>query len=148
MSDKNPDGGNGPGVYDTAKDAIASAAEKVRAAAPDTYDAGARAARYVGETASEHPTSILAGAVGLAFLGWLLAKSLDTRPSWQKQARSWQERSSEMTDRARSAAPDVSRAADETGEYVSQTVREYPMSGLLVAAAVGGILTYLLQPRP
>ena len=148
MSETNPDGGNGQGAYNTAKDAIASAAEKVREAAPETYDAGARAARYVGETASEHPASILAGLVGLAFFGWLLTKSRDSRPNWQRQARGWQERASEMTGRARSAAPDVSRAADQASEYVSQTVREYPISGLLVAAAVGGILTYLLQPRP
>ena len=55
MSDRMSGGESGEGVYDAAKEAIGSAAEQVKAAAPGTYDAGARAARYVGETASEHP---------------------------------------------------------------------------------------------
>jgi len=149
MSDTTTNGRNGQekGVYGAATDAIGSAAEKVRAAAPDTYDAGAKAARYVGETAFEHPVPVLAGAAALAFFGWLLTKSSDNRPSWQKQARSWNERGHNVNERVRSAAPDVSRAADQAGEYVYETVREYPVSGLLVAAAAGSILTYLLQSR-
>ena len=55
MSDRMSGGESGEGVYGAAKEAIGSAAEQVRAAAPGAYDAGARAARYVGETASEHP---------------------------------------------------------------------------------------------
>ena len=81
MSDTTTNGRNGQekGVYGAATDAIGSVAEKVRAAAPDTYDAGAKAARYVGETAFEHPVPVLAGAAALAFVGWLLTKSSDNR---------------------------------------------------------------------
>ena len=149
MSDTTTDGRNGQekGVYGAATDAIGSAAEKVRAAAPDTYDAGVKAARYVGETAFEHPLPVLAGAAALACFGWLLAKSSDNRPSWQKQARSWNERGHNMNERVRSAAPDVSRAADQAGDMCTGLCAEYPVSGLLVAAAAGSILTYLLQSR-
>ena len=45
MSDRMSGGESGEGVYGAAKEAIGSAAEQVRAAAPGTYDAGARAAR-------------------------------------------------------------------------------------------------------
>jgi hypothetical protein len=50
MSDRMSGGESGEGVYGAAKEAIGAAAEQVRAAAPDTYDAGARAARYVGDS--------------------------------------------------------------------------------------------------
>jgi hypothetical protein len=65
MSDRMSGGGSGEGIYGTAKEAIGAAAEQVREASPGTYDAGARAARYVGETASEHP--FLVGTAVLAF---------------------------------------------------------------------------------
>jgi ElaB/YqjD/DUF883 family membrane-anchored ribosome-binding protein len=52
-----------------------------------------------------------------------------------------------MSDRARSAAPDLSKAARNAGEYVSETARDNPISGLLIAAAMGGALGYLLQNR-
>lgn len=149
MSGTFPNDGNGQeqGIYGAAKDAIGSAAEKLRAGAPETYDAGVKAARYVGETASEHPVSVLAGAAVVAFFGWLLTTGHDNRPSWQKQAGNWQKRGYELNDRARSAMPDLSKAADQAGEYVYQTAREYPISGLLIAAAVGSALTYLIQGR-
>jgi ElaB/YqjD/DUF883 family membrane-anchored ribosome-binding protein len=151
MSDKmSGDDTNGEGVFSAAKEAIGSAAEKVRATAPGTYDAGAKAARYVGETASQHPFPVLLGTAAVAFLsGWLIATtSTDDRRGWQKEARNWRDRGYEMSNRARSAAPGVSKAADNAGEYVSQTVRENPLSGLLIAAAVGGVLSYLFQNRP
>lgn len=149
MSDETS-GDTGEGVLHAAKEAIGSAAEKVRAAAPGTYDAGAKAARYVGETASQHPFPILLGTAVVAFLGgWLSATAnTDDRRGWQKEARNWRGRGSEMRDRVRSAVPGVSKAADDAGEYVSQTVRENPLSGLLIAAAVGGVLSYLFQSRP
>jgi ElaB/YqjD/DUF883 family membrane-anchored ribosome-binding protein len=53
-----------------------------------------------------------------------------------------------MSDRVLSAAPGVSKAADEAVEYVYQTVRENPISWLLIAAVVGGVLAYLFQNRP
>jgi len=148
MSDNRASGGNGQGVYGAAKEAIESAAEQVRAAAPGTYEASAKAARYVGDTASEHPFPLLAGAIAIAFFsGWLLPKGGDSRRDWQKQARNWQERGYEMRDRVRAAVPDVSNAADEAGEYLSQGVRENPIAGLLIAAAVGVFLSLLFRSR-
>src|SRR5205823_10963833 len=91
MSDRTSGGESGEGVYGAAKEAIGSAAEQVRAAAPGTYDAGARAARYVGETASEHP--FLVGTAVIAFLGGILSatvgRSSNRRGDWQEQARNW-----------------------------------------------------------
>jgi ElaB/YqjD/DUF883 family membrane-anchored ribosome-binding protein len=145
MSDETS-GDTGEGVLHAAKEAIGSAAEKVRAAAPGTYDAGAKAARYVGETASEHP--YLVGIAVIAFLGGVLSATVsrdNRRRDWQEQARNWRDRGYE---RVRSATPAVSQAADDAGAYVSQTVRENPISGLLIAAAVGGVLSYLFQNRP
>jgi ElaB/YqjD/DUF883 family membrane-anchored ribosome-binding protein len=149
MSDKTSGGGNGEGIYGAAKEAIGSAAEQVRATAPGAYDAGAKAARYVGETASEHPFFLGATAV-IAFLGGLLSATVNRdnrRRDLQEQARNWRDRGYEISDRVRSAAPDVSKAAGDAGKYVSQSVRENPVSGLLIAAAVGGVLGYLLQNR-
>ena len=149
MSDKTSGGGNGEGIYRAAKEAIGSAAEQVRATAPGTYDAGANAARYIGETASEHP--FLVGTAVIAFLAGLLSATVNRnnrRRDWQEQARDWRDRGYEMGERVRSAAPDASKAAGDAGEYVSQTVRENPISGLLIAAVVGGVLTYLFRARP
>jgi ElaB/YqjD/DUF883 family membrane-anchored ribosome-binding protein len=149
MSDNMSGDTNGEGVFSAAKEAIGSAAETVRATAPGTYDAGAKAARYVGETASQHPFPVLVGTAAVAFLsGWLSATATGDRRGWQKETRNWRQRGYEMSDRVRSAAPGVSKAADNAGEYVSQTVRENPLSGLLIAAAVGGVLSYLFQNRP
>ena len=149
MSEKMSGGENGEGIYSATKEAIGSAAEQVRATAPGTYDAGVKAARYIGETASEHPFFLVGTAV-IAFLGGLLSATVnrdDRRRDWQEQARNWRDRGYEMSDRVRSAAPDVSKAAGDAGEYVSRSVRENPVSGLLIAAAVGGVLGYLLQNR-
>jgi ElaB/YqjD/DUF883 family membrane-anchored ribosome-binding protein len=149
MSDKVPGERNEESLLGSAKEALGSAAEQVRAAAPGTYDAGVRAARYVGETASEHP--FLVGIAVIAFLGGLLSATVNRdsrRRGWQEEARNWRDRGQEMSDRVRSAAPDISKAADDAGEYLSQTVRENPISGLLVAAVVGGVLSYLIQRRP
>ena len=148
MSDEKSGGGNGEGMYSAAKEAVGSAAEQVRATAPETYDAGAKAARYVGETASEHP--FLVGTAVIAFLGGLLSATVNRsnrRGDWQEQARNWRDRAYEMSERVRSAAPDVSEVAGDAGKYVSQSMRENSMSGLLIAAAVGGVLGYLLHNR-
>ena len=146
MSNQTSSGGSQEGLYNTAKEAVGSAAEQVRAAAPGAYDAGAQAARYVGETAAEHP--FLVGTAVIAFLGGLLSATASRRSrhdGWQEQARNWRDRGYEMSDRARSAAPDISKAASDAGKYVSQSVGESSTSGLLIAAAVGGILGYLLH---
>jgi ElaB/YqjD/DUF883 family membrane-anchored ribosome-binding protein len=148
MSGRMSGGESGEGVYGAAKEAFGSAAEQVRAAAPGTYDAGARAARYVGETASEHP--FLVGTAVIAFLGGLLSATVSRshhRSDWQEQASNWRDRGYQMNDRLQSAAPDVSKVAGDAGKYVSQAMSENSVSGLLIAAAVGGVLGYLLHSR-
>jgi len=47
----------------------------------------------------------------------------------------------------RSAAPTVSQAATDAGEYVAQNVRENPLTGVLIAGSVFGLLGYLLGNR-
>ena len=81
------------GVFGAAEEAAGSAAEQVRSTAPGSHDAGAKAARYVRETASEHP--LLVGTAVIAFLGGLLsatATGSGNRRRWQKHARDWRER--------------------------------------------------------
>jgi ElaB/YqjD/DUF883 family membrane-anchored ribosome-binding protein len=130
----------------SAKDAAASAAEKVRESAPGSYDASVRTARYIGETASEHPAFVLIGTAALAFVGGLLTGRGDSRAGRQEQS-NWRKRGHEMSDRVRSAAPGVSDAATNAGEYVAHNVRKNPISGLLIAAAAAGVIGYLLQNR-
>jgi hypothetical protein len=103
----------------------------------------------VGETASEHP--FLVGTAVIAFLGGILSptvsRSSHRRSDWQEQERNWRDRGYHMSDRLLSAAPDVSKVAGDAGRYVSQAMSENSVSGLLIAAAVGGVLGYLLHSR-
>jgi hypothetical protein len=99
---------------------------------PDPTTPALRPRGYVGETASEHP--FIVGTVAIAFLGGLLNAAVGAgrdrrRSDWREQARSWRDRGVGMGDRARSVAPDVSKAVDDAGEYFSQSVRENRMSG-------------------
>jgi hypothetical protein len=90
------------------------------------------------------------GTAVIAFLGGLLGATVNRsnrRSDWQEQARNWRDRGYEMSDRLQSAAPDVSKVAGDAGKYVSQAVSENSVSGLLIAAAVGGVLGYLLRSR-
>ena len=68
MSDKPSDDAGTGGAFQAAKDAVASAAEQVRASAPGAYDASAKAARYVGEATADHPLPVLLVTAALAFL--------------------------------------------------------------------------------
>ena len=132
-----------------ATDAISSAADQVRARATGAYGAAKSAAGYVGETASEYPLSVLVGAIVVAFFAGYLSntRSGDRESDWQRRSRDWQRRASEISDHVRSAAPSASEAASEARQYVTRNVREHPLSGLLSAAAVIGILGYFLQGR-
>jgi ElaB/YqjD/DUF883 family membrane-anchored ribosome-binding protein len=148
MSERMSGGESGEGGYGAAKEAIGAAAEQVRAAAPRTYDAGARAARYVGETASEHP--FLVGIAVIAFVGGLLSATVsrsNRRSDWREQARNWRDRGYEMSDRVQSAAPDISKVAGDAGRYVSDAMRDNSAPGLLIAAVVGGVIGYLFHNR-
>ncbi len=46
-----------------------------------------------------------------------------------------------------SASDSVTRGASRAGGYVTQGVQEYPLSALLSAAVVSGVLGYLLRAR-
>jgi ElaB/YqjD/DUF883 family membrane-anchored ribosome-binding protein len=153
MSNTTSTGGStSQGTFRTAQEAVGSAAEQVRAAAPAAYDAGAKAARYVGSTASEYPLTTLLVTAGLAYLAGVLSNS--SRGGWQN----WQDSANAIRQQVRSAAPSMSeaasyssdyvtRSAKDAGNYVTQGVREYPISVLLGTAVVSGLLGYLLQGR-
>jgi len=127
----------------SATDAVASAAEKVRESAPGAYDAAKNAANYVGETATEHLVSMLLGTASFAFLVGYLSnrRSGYDEGDWQKRSRDWRRYAGEMSDRARSAAPSASEAADE----VRRAAGNHPVSSLLGVGAVVCLLGYLLQ---
>lgn len=149
MSDKpSADTDAGGGAFQAAKDAVASAAEQVRASAPGAYDASAKAARYVGETTADHPLPVLLLTAALAFLAGYAShtRGEDDRRS-RNQIGDWQKRGHEVSERARAAAPAVSQAAADAGQYVAQNVREHPIPGAVIAGAVGCMLGYLLSRR-
>jgi len=127
-------------------DAVASAAEKVRASAPDAYEAAKKAASYVGETATEHPVSVLLGTAAFAFLVGYLSNfgRGDDEGDWRKRSRSWRKYADEMSDRARSAAPSASEA-DQVRQRVTQTAGSHPVSSLLGVGAAVCLLGYLLR---
>ena len=101
-SDKTDAGG---GAFQAAKDAVASAAEQVRASAPCAYDASAKAARYVGEATADHPLPVLLVTAALAFLAGYASHTRreDDRWGWRNQAGDWQKRGYEVSERARAA---------------------------------------------
>jgi len=148
VSDKpSDDAGTGGGAFQAAKDAVASAAEQVRASAPGAYDASAKAARYVGEATADHPLPVLLVTAALAFLAGYAshARREDDRWSWRNQTGDWQKRGYELGERARAAAPAVSQGATNAGQSVAQNVREHPIPGAIIAGAVVCMLGYLLS---
>ena len=160
----------GQSTYQAAQDALGSAAEQVRAAAPSAYGAAERGTQYVSSTVSEYPLIALIATAGLAYLlGWLSSGSDDRSTNWQNQAKavrqgvrsmgsSVPETATNASQRGRSAmnyatqsAADASdyvrRTASNAGDYVTESVRDYPTSALVGAAAVGALLGYLLRGR-
>jgi ElaB/YqjD/DUF883 family membrane-anchored ribosome-binding protein len=150
VSDKPSAGTDDEGSgFQAAKDAVASAAEQVRASAPGAYDAGAKAARYVGEATADHPVSALLVTAALAFLAGYAShtRRQNNQWDWRNQAGDWQKRGYELSERARTAALAVSQAAADAGQYVAQNVREHPIPGAVIAGAVVCMLGYLLCRR-
>jgi ElaB/YqjD/DUF883 family membrane-anchored ribosome-binding protein len=139
------DAGGGP--FQAAKDAVASAAEQVRASAPSAYEASAKAARYVGEATADHPLPVLLVTAALAFLAGYASHTRreDDRWSWRNQTDDWQKRGHQVSERARAASPAASQAATDAGQYVAQNVREHPIPGAIIAGAVVCMLGYLLS---
>ena len=138
MSDKpSADTGAGGSAFQAAKEAVASAADQVRASAPGAYDA-------VGEATADHPVPVLLVTAALAFLAGYAShtRGVDDRSSWRNQAGDWQKRGYELSERARAAAPAVSEAAADAGQYVAQNVRQHPIPGAIVAGAVVCMLGY------
>ena len=122
-------------------DAAASVADKVRESAPGAYDAAKNAASYVGETATEHPVSVLLGTAVFAFLVGYLSNF------GRGDSRSWRGYADEMSNRARSAAPSASESADDVRQRISRTTSKHPVSSLLGVGAAVCLLGYLLQSR-
>ena len=150
MSDKpSTDTDAGGSAFQAAKDAVSSAAEQVRASAPGAYDASARAARYVGDATAEHPLPVLLVTAAVAFLAGYAShiRGEDDRSGWRNQTGDWQKRGYELSERARAAAPAVSQAAADAGQYVAKNVREHPIPGGIIAGAVICTLGYLLFRR-
>lgn len=76
-----------PETLRTAREAVDSAAERIKAAGPAAYDAGAKAAQYVGSTASEYPLTTLLVTAALAYLAGVLTNSYrDGQQNWQNSA--------------------------------------------------------------
>ena len=84
-----PGNTTGQSTYQAAKDAVGSAAERARAAAPSAYDAAARGTQYVSGTVSEYPLVTLLAAAALAYLLGRLDRNTDDDGSdWQSRAKS------------------------------------------------------------
>jgi ElaB/YqjD/DUF883 family membrane-anchored ribosome-binding protein len=160
----------GQSTYQAAKDALGSAAEQARAAAPSAYGAAERGTQYVSGTVSEYPLTILLATAGVAYLlGWLSSSSGDRGMNWQDRAKavrqgarsmssSLPEMATNASQRGRSATNYATRSAADAsdylrqtasgaGDYVTQSVRDYPTSALVGVAAVGAVLGYLLRGR-
>ena len=142
----NPSADSG-GAFQATKDAVASAAEQVGASASGAYDASAKAARYVGGATAEHPLPVLLVTAALTFLAGYSSHTRGRDDRWdsRKQISDWQKRGYELSERARAAAPAVSQAAADAGQYVAQNVRQHPIPGAIVAGAVVCLLGYLLS---
>src|SRR3954454_12271015 len=109
-------------AFQTTKDAVGSAAEQIRSAAPSAYDAAARGTQYVSGTVSEYPiVSLLAGA-GLVYLLARLGRSSGNDGSdWQSRAESLQQQLSALA----SSLPETATSARQQGrsatDYATQT---------------------------
>jgi len=101
----------------TAREGLSSAAEQVRAAAPGAHGTGAKAAQYVGSTASEHPLTTLLVMAGLAYLAGVLSNNSRGRP------RSWWDSAETLRSQVRSAAPYTPEAAKYVGDQVAQSAK-------------------------
>lgn len=106
----------GQSTYEAAKDAIGSAAEQARTAAPSAYDASARSTQYVSGTVSDYPLVALLAAAGLAyFLGRLGRSSGDDVSDWQSRAESLRQQLSTLA----SNLPDTAASARRRGRTVT-----------------------------
>jgi hypothetical protein len=122
----------GQSTYQAAKDAIGSAAEQARGAAPSAYDAAARGTQYVSGTVSEYPIIALLATAGLTYLlGRLGRSSGDDGSDWQSRAESLRQQlislASNLPDRAASArhrGRSVTDYATQTAANASDYARQ------------------------
>jgi ElaB/YqjD/DUF883 family membrane-anchored ribosome-binding protein len=150
VSDKpSADTGAGGSAFQAAKDAVTSAAEQVRASAPGAYEASMKAGHYVGEAAADHPLTTLLVTATVAFLAGYAShtRGEDDRRGWRNRTGDWQKRGYELSERARAAAPAVSQAATDAGQYVAKNAREHPIPGAIIAGSIVCVLGYLLFRR-
>lgn len=128
------------GPYQATKDAVGSAAEQVRSAAPSAYDAAARSTEYVTGTVSEYPIVALLATAGLAYvLGRLGYSSGDDGSEWQSRAESLRQQLSSLASNLPDTAGARQRALSVT-DYATRTaadVSDYARQG---ASRAGGYL--------
>src|SRR4051812_15344050 len=122
----------GQSAYQATKDAVGSAAEQVRSAAPSAYDAAARGTQYVTGTVSEYPVVALLATAALAFVLGRLGRTSDAEGSdWQERAESLRQQLSTLTSklpdttanarqRGRNAMDYATQTASDTSDYVRQ----------------------------
>jgi len=109
-------GTTGQSTYQAAKDAIGSAAEQIRAAAPSAYDTAARGTQYVSGTVSEYPIVALLATAGLAYLlGRLGRSSGDDGSDWQGRVESLRQQLNSLA----SNLPDTAASAKQRGRSVT-----------------------------
>jgi ElaB/YqjD/DUF883 family membrane-anchored ribosome-binding protein len=126
MSGTTPSSGTtGQSTYQAAKDAIGSAAEQARAAAPSAYDTAARGTQYVSGTVSEYPIAALLATAGLVYLlGRLGRSSGDDGSDWQSRAESLRRQLNSLA----SNLPDTAASARQRGrsvtDYATQTAAD------------------------
>ncbi|MBS0643236.1 MAG: hypothetical protein JSS43_25500 [Proteobacteria bacterium] len=115
----------GQDAFQATKDAVGSAAERVRAAAPSAYDAATRGTQYVGGTVSEYPLVSLLAAAGLAFLLGRLGRGSDDNGSdWYNRAESLRQQLSSLSSNLPDTTSSVRRRGRDATDYASQTASE------------------------
>jgi ABC-type transporter Mla subunit MlaD len=113
------------GAYQATKDAVGSAAERARAAAPSVYDAAARGTQYVTGTASDHPIVALLATAGVAYLlGRLGRGSGDDGTDWQGRAESLRQQLSTLASSLPDAATTVAQRGRAAPDYAGQAASD------------------------
>ena len=113
------------GAYQATKDAVGSAAEQVKSAAPSAYDAATHGTQYVADTVSEHPVVALLAAAGLAYLlGQLRRNPADEGADWQGRANSLQQQLRSLASRLPEKATSAKQQGRSAADYATQTAAD------------------------
>src|ERR1700712_2799630 len=118
-------GTTGQSPYQAAKDAVGSAAEQARAAAPSAYDTAARGTQYVSGTVSEYPIVALLATAGLVyFLGRLGRSSGGDGPDGQRRAESLRQQLSSLASNLPDTAANAKQRGRSATDYATQTAAD------------------------